>query len=269
MSIAEYLRGVRARLEPVALGLPYSGTRRVPGLRREEVAVLAGVSVDYYTRIEQGRETNPSAQIIEALARGLDLTGDEREHLFRLAGYQAPVSRRLDQVRPELARLLGQWRDQAAFVLTGTLDVMAPNSLARALFSGFTEQDNLARMVFLDPVGRTFYTDWDRAAESVVSVLRHNSTRLPAPCFDPFIREMSEASERFERLWKNQHVRGKTHAVKRLHHPEAGDLSLEYHALEVPGSDAWQVVIYVAEPGTTSAEAFALLHACAPAPRLS
>lgn len=263
MSLGEYLRSVRSRLDPVMLGLPSTGARRVPGLRREEVAVLTGLSADYYTRLEQQREKNPSAQVIEALARGLDLRGDERDHLFRLAGFQEPVSAIRENVRPELARLLGRWQDQAAFVITGTLDVLAPNALARALFDGFAAQDNLARMLFLDPAARSFYADWDRAAESVVATLRHNSTRLPAFAMDPFVQDMSEASEEFRALWVQQRVQGKIHETKRFRHRQVGDLALGYQALDVPDSACWQVILYDAEPGTASAEAFALLRASA------
>lgn len=263
MSLGEHLRSIRSRLDPTELGLPGTGARRVTGLRREEVAVLAGMSADYYTRLEQGREENPSVQIIEALARGLGLDQDEQDHLFRLAGFQAPVRAVREQVRPELARLLGRWHDQAAFVLTGTLDVLAPNALARALFDDFSMRDNLARMVFLDPVARTFYADWNRAAESVVAALRHRSTSLSATAMEDVVQEMVEASEEFRRLWGQQRVRGKTHAVKRFHHRQVGALELGFQALDVPGSPGWQVIVYDAEPGTASAQAFALLQAYA------
>ena len=259
MSLGEYLRTVRTRLTPAPLGLPSTGARRVPGLRREEVAVLTGVSADYYTRLEQGRETNPSMQIVEALARGLDLAGDERDHLFRLAGYQAPVSSGPQVVRPELARLLGRWPDQAAFVITGTLDVLAPNLLAQTLFDDFDSMDNLARMVFLDPVARSFYADWDRAAENVVATLRHNSTRVPAEVMDPFIDELTASSAPFRTLWAKQQVRGKTHEVKHFWHRQVGELRLAYQAFDVPGYASWQVICYEAEP--IAVEAFALLRA--------
>lgn len=259
MSIGQYLCSLQSRLMPESLSLPNAGARRVPGLRREEVAVLAGVSVDYYTRLEQGREKNPSVQIVEALCRGLDLSGAERDHLFRLAGYQPPELVVPNAVRPELARLLEQWPHQVAFVLTGTLDVLAPNALARALFADFTHQDNLARMVYLDTAARTFYTEWERAAESVVATLRHNTTRTPASIMDPFIRGLSAASAEFGRLWDEQLVRSKTHAVKRFRHRQIGELSLEYQAFDIPGATGWQIVIYDAEPGTASAEAVALL----------
>lgn len=261
MSLGEHLRSIRSRLDPAALGLPGTGARRVSGLRREEVAVLAGMSADYYTRLEQGREQNPSVQILEALARGLDLDGDEREHLFHLAGYRAPLRALRQEVRPELARLLGRWQDQAAFVLNGTLDVLAPNALARALFYDFSRQDNLARMVFLDPVARTFYADWECAAESVVADLRHRSRDLPAAVSDSVVQELGEASEEFRQLWAQQRVRGKTHAVKRFRHRGVGELTLAFQALDVPDSPGWQIIPYDAELGTASAEAFALLRA--------
>lgn len=260
MNIGEYLRSLRARLVPEALGLPGTGQRRVTGLRREEVAVLAGISVDYYRRIEQGRERNPSAQIIESLARGLNLSVDERQHLFRLAGYSPPVQASTDTVRPELARLLSRWHDQAAFVLTGSLDVLVPNILAQALFSPLPYANNLARAVFLDPAARTFYRDWDHVTQDTVAVLRHNSTLVPAATLDPFVEGLKRNSEHFRTLWSRQHVRGKTHAAKRMRHPEVGDLTLEFQAFDVPGAPGHQVIVYDAEPGTASAEAFSLLR---------
>lgn len=260
MEIGEYLRSLRARLVPEALGLPGTGQRRVTGLRREEIAVLAGISVDYYRRLEQGRERNPSVQIIESLARGLNLSTEERRHLFRLAGYSPPVLAAAEVVRPELARQLSRWPDQAAFVITGTLDVLVPNLLAQALLHPLTHADNLARAVFLDPAARTFYQDWEHVAQDTVAVLRHNSTLVPAAGFDPFVEELTRASDPFRTLWARQQVRGKTHAVKRMRHPEVGDLTLDFIALDVPGTPGHQVVFYNAEPGTPSAEALALLR---------
>ncbi|NDK31792.1 helix-turn-helix transcriptional regulator [Nesterenkonia haasae] len=265
MKIGDFLRSVRSRLSPEALGLPSSGQRRVAGLRREEVAVLAGISVDYYTRLEQGREQHPSHQIIESLARGLNLSGDEREHLFRLAGYSPPAGTAADKVKPELARQMGRWRDQAAFVLSGTLDILAPNPLAQALFHSFTEKDNLARMIFLDPAARTFYRQWDYAADSTVAALRHNSTRVPETIFTPVIRDLAEASDEFRLLWERQQVRGKTHAAKHLHHSGVGDLTLEYLAFDIPEAPGQQLIVYDAEPGTNSAQAFSMLQAYSPA----
>ncbi|MBO1751654.1 helix-turn-helix domain-containing protein [Actinotalea sp. BY-33] len=260
MTLGEFLQALRARLDPGALGLPRGGRRRVAGLRREEVAVLAGVSVDYYTRLEQGRERRPSAQVVEALARGLDLAEDERQHLFHLSGYAPPVGAPAHHVRPELARQLDRWPDQAAFVLDGTLEILAANALARALLSPLTASDNLARAVFQDPAGRTFYRDWEGAAHSTVAALRHNATRVPAAVLEPFVAELAASSEEFRALWAQQHVRGKSHAAKRLRHPVVGDLSLTYEALDVPGAPGQQVIIYDAEPGTPTAEAMALLR---------
>lgn len=260
MSIAEYLRGLRGRLDPQVLGLPYTGQRRVSGLRREEVAVLAGISVDYYRRLEQGRELNPSAQIIDALARGLDLAGDERKHLFQLAGYTPPLQAGPEQIRPELARLISRWHDQAAFVLSGTLDVLAPNALTKALFEPLGHCHNIAHTVFLNSASRTFYPNWDHVAEDTVAVLRHNSTLIPAAVLEPFVGDLAEQSQEFRTLWERQHVRGKTHAAKRMHHRDVGDLTLDYQALDIPGFPGHQVIIYDAEPGSSSADALALLR---------
>lgn len=260
MTIGEYLRDLRAHLHPADLGLPHAGRRRVPGLRREEVAVLAGISADYYRRLEQGRERSPSAQIIEALARGLDLPRGEREHLFRLAGYTPPQPQAPSRVQPELDRLLGRWSAQAAYVHTGTLDVLAPNPLARALLSPLPHCDNLARAVFLDSAARAFYPDWEHVAHNTVAVLRHNSTRVSSAIFDPFLDELQAASETFREMWARPAVCGKTHGAKRFHHPVVGPMTLQYQALDVPEEPGHQVIIYDAEPGSASAEAFDLLR---------
>ncbi len=270
MDVGEFLRSVRTRLTPESLGLPATGQRRVSGLRREEVAVLAGISVDYYTRIEQGREKHPSQQMVEALARGLDLSAHERDHLFRLAGFSPPILAAGNRVKPELARQIGRWRDQAAFVLNATLDILAPNTLARALFSTFENSDNMARMVFLDPIARDFYKNWDYAAHGVVAALRHNSTRTSQAAFTAFIDNLASRSHEFAELWQRQHVQGKTHAAKHLHHRDVGDLTLEYLAFDIPEHPGQQLIVYDAEPGTDSAQALALLHAYAkPASALS
>jgi transcriptional regulator with XRE-family HTH domain len=158
-SMAEFLAGRRAHVDPAVAGVPVHGHRRVAGLRREEVAVRAGVSVDYYTRLEQGREMHPSRQVLDALAAALMLEDDAREHLHRLGG-ALPVSRHPASsmgVSPELLRLLSELRDSPALVLDQTLDVLARNRLCDRLHDGFAIIDNSARMVFLDPAGRTFY----------------------------------------------------------------------------------------------------------------
>ncbi len=184
--LGEFLRARRAQRSPRDAGLPYAGKRRVAGLRREEVAVLAGVNVDYYTRLEQGRESHPSAQVLDALCRALDLDPDAREHLHRLAGTTpdggpAPVPR---TVSPELRQLMDGYTTTPAFVLDRNLDVLASNALADALFAPFDPADNLARMVFLDPVARQFYARWEWTAQATVANLRMaaGSTRTIPAC---------------------------------------------------------------------------------------
>lgn len=201
--LGEFLRSRRSGLEPAAVGLPSSGVRRVPGLRREEVAVLAGVSIDYLTRLEQGRERRPSVQILDALARGLDLDTDARRYLFALADLVAPARghRARTTVSPDLLRLLDSWPTTPAIILTPTLDVLARNSLARALYSGFTDDDNLLRMTFLDPEGRRFYVDWTRAAEASVANLRATSVTDPDdPGLLSLVEDLTDGSAEFAAL---------------------------------------------------------------------
>ncbi|MFE9841552.1 helix-turn-helix transcriptional regulator [Streptomyces goshikiensis] len=262
-ALGVFLRARRARLGPEDTGLPTTGRRRVPGLRREEVATLAGVSPDYYTRLEQGRERHPSQQVLEAVARALRLDGEAVAHLHRVA---TPAPRRtrpaprVEQVAPNLRRLLDSWSDTPAFVLGRTLDVLARNQLAGALFAGFTHADNLLRMTFLDPAAHHFHQDWDRAAEACVATLRR------AAGIDPddrrlteLVGELSVKSAGFRTLWARHEVRGKTREAKLLHHPEVGDLELHYETFTVNGAPTQQLVVYQAEPGSPSADALALL----------
>ncbi|MFE3994720.1 helix-turn-helix transcriptional regulator [Streptomyces goshikiensis] len=262
-ALGVFLRARRARLGPEDTGLPTTGRRRVPGLRREEVATLAGVSPDYYTRLEQGRERHPSQQVLEAVARALRLDGEAVAHLHRVA---TPTPRRtrpaprVERVAPNLRRLLDSWSDTPAFVLGHTLDVLARNQLADALFAGFTHADNLLRMTFLDPAAHHFHRDWDRAAEACVATLRR------AAGIDPddrrlteLVGELSVKSAGFRTLWARHEVRGKTREAKLFHHPEVGDLELHYETFTVNGAPTQQLVVYQAEPGSPSADALALL----------
>jgi transcriptional regulator with XRE-family HTH domain len=172
VSLGPFLRSRRAAVRPESVGVPVAGYRRVAGLRREEVALLAGVSVDYYTRLEQGRERHPSAQVLDALTRAFGLDDDGRQHLFRLAGL-APRSGAAGQtVDPDLLRLLDAWPANPSFVHNRTLDVLARNELGAALHSGFADAGNLVRMTFLAPGGREFFVDWDRAVHAGVANLR-------------------------------------------------------------------------------------------------
>lgn len=262
--LGEFLRARRAQRSPEDAGVVYSGRRKVAGLRREEVAVLAGVNADYYTRLEQGRESNPSPQVLDALCRALDLDADMREHLYRLARTAPETAPDAvpQTVSPELRQLMDGCTNTPAFVLNRTLDVLGGNALADALFSPFDPADNLARMTFLDPAGRHFFTRWDWTAQATVANLRS------AAGFDPndpglrrLVAELRDRSEEFRALWDSHQVRGKTREPKHLVHPDVGPLTLTYQAFDVRSAPGQQLIIYHAEPASPSAHALALLSA--------
>ncbi|MGP3941365.1 helix-turn-helix transcriptional regulator [Streptomyces sp. 6N106] len=260
--LGDFLRSSRSGLRPEEVGMASYGTRRVPGLRREEVAVLAGINADYYTRLEQGRERRPSPQVLDALSRALRLDDDARGHLYRLAGTvpDDPAVRVPDQVSPGLRQLMDGYPHTPAFMLNRTLDMLATNALADALYSPFHPADNLARMAFADPAGRTFYQDWDRAAQATVANLRQAAGYEPDnPRLHWLVDTLTENSADFARLWGSHTVRGKTQEAKRFLHPDVGPLTLSYQAFDVREAPGQQLVIYHAEPGTSSAEALHLL----------
>ncbi|MEV0263860.1 helix-turn-helix transcriptional regulator [Streptomyces sp. NPDC050617] len=261
--LGDFLRIRRAGLRPEDVGMASYGVRRVAGLRREEVAVLAGVNADYYTRLEQGRERNPSPQVVDALSRALRLDADARAHAYRLAG--AVPNDRLavhaaERVSPALRQLMDGYSNTPAFVMSRTLDLLAANALADALYAPFEPADNLARMIFLDPAGRSFYTDWDRAAHAAVANLREATGFDPDnPRLRELVRTLTEHSADFTRLWDTHTVRGKTQDAKRLLHPDVGPLALTYQAFDVREAPGQQLVIYHAEPGSPSAQSLDLL----------
>ncbi|WP_329154063.1 helix-turn-helix transcriptional regulator [Streptomyces sp. NBC_01456] len=260
--LGDFLRAHRARLLPGDVGLASYGRRRVAGLRREEVAVLAGMNADYYARLEQGRESSPSPQVLDAISGALRLDDATRDHLYRLAdtlpvGVQAHPQ---ETVSPTLRQLLDGYPHTPAFVLNPALDLLASNPLADALFSPFGPADNLARMIFLDPAGRRFYTQWHRAAEATVANLRQATGLVPRyPRLRALVRTLREASAEFATLWAAQTIQAKNGDAKELHHPEVGCLSLTYQSFDVRGAHAQQLVIYHAEPGSPSAQALTLL----------
>ncbi|MFI6742427.1 helix-turn-helix transcriptional regulator [Nonomuraea sp. NPDC050451] len=262
--LGDFLRARREALKPQDVGLPEHGRRRVPGLRREEVAMLAGVSSDYYMRLEQGRETSPSPQVIDAIAAALHLDDEAHDHLRRLT--RAPQERRSapaghDRVSPQLLQLIDSWPDTPAFILGPALDILAHNALAAALHSGFQRFDNLARMVFLDPAGRTFYQDWDKAANSCVAELRAAYGYDPdSPRINEVVDTLCAKSPEFAKLWARHEVQGKTQQAKNLAHPEVGALEIQFSAFTVNDAPHQQLVVYQAEPASATAAAFAELR---------
>ncbi|MFF4114977.1 helix-turn-helix transcriptional regulator [Streptomyces sp. NPDC001714] len=260
--LGEFLRARRAALRPQDVGMASHGVRRVAGLRREEVAVLAGVNVDYYTRLEQGRERHPSASVVDALGHALRLAPDARTHLHQLAG-TVPGNRfshPADRVSPALRRLMDGYPGAPAFVVNRTLDVLAGNALADALHSPFEQADNLARMVFLDPAGRQFYTRWSDTARTTVGHLRQAAGLGPDdPRLRALVHTLTEHSADFAHLWDTHAVHGKTQDTKHLLHPDVGPLTLTYQAFDVRDAPGQQLVVYQAEPGSPSAQALALL----------
>lgn len=268
--LGAFLRAQRAEAQPDPAVLAGSGYRRVPGLRREEVAVLAGLSADYYTRLEQGRERRPSEQVLDALARTFGLDADARAHLFRLANRRAPHAHPgADRtVSGDLTGLLDAWLTTPAYVINRTLDVLAENELAVALHSGLTETDNLARMTFLDPAGRDFYVDWERSAYSTTGHLRLAAGHDPEdPRLLALLEELTRRSATFRRLWSRNDVRGKTREPKQLRHPDVGILTLTYEAFDIRSDPGLQLIVHHAPAGSPSAEALALLGSLAARPK--
>ncbi|MEV6568435.1 helix-turn-helix transcriptional regulator [Streptomyces kronopolitis] len=266
--LGEFLRSRRARLKPQDVGLPHSGgRRRVPGLRREELAMLAGVSVAYYTRLEQGHARNASREVWEAIARVLRLDQTERDHLLRLAR-PGPSRRgapaRQPRVRRELVQLLEAMESVPAYLLGRGMDVLGWNRMARALLFDFAARSrrerNMARFVFLEPSSRDLFAEWEGKARETVGYLRLDAGRWPDDrVLSELVGELSMKSEEFRCLWAEQAVADKAHGTKRLHHPLVGDLSLAYETFQLPSDPSLYLVTYHAAPGSASAGALQLL----------
>ncbi|TQJ11175.1 helix-turn-helix protein [Kribbella jejuensis] len=260
--LSEFLKSRRARVQPEELGIKvYSGRRRVPGLRREELAQAAGVSADYYVRLEQGRTDNVSQEILDAVADVLKLSEDERKHLAVLAKPVRRKRRRTTQrIRPGVQRLLDSMTDVPAFVLGYRMDVLAWNDLAAAL-NGFGQQHrNVPRMVFLDPAMRDFYPDWEAVAEESVDYLRMYAGRHPDdPELAELVGELSIHSPEFREYWARHDVKDKTFGAKVLHHPVVGEIAVDYETLQLPGDPDQLLVTYTVEPGSPSEQALRLL----------
>jgi transcriptional regulator with XRE-family HTH domain len=268
----EFLASRRARIRPEDAGLPGGGGRRVPGLRREELAALAGVSVSWYTRLERGDAVGASDQVLNAIARTLQLDELERRHLFQLArGSQgsAPRPARRPAARPvrgTLQLVLDQMTDLPAVVQNDRSDVLAMNALARALYSGMltgsAAPHNHARYIHLDPGARSFYRDWEEMASSSAAMLHVAAAKDP---FDgdlsQLIGELATRSEDFRVRWASRDVHEHRAGVKRLHHEVVGDIDLVYETLALFGDPGLTLFVYVAEPGSPSADALRLLAA--------
>jgi len=266
--LSEFLRSRRARLKPEDVGLPHFGRhRRVPGLRREELAQLAGVSVAYYTRLEQGNGRNVSAEVLDAIARALRLTDAEHAHLTHLARpkqHKKKPSARPQQVRPALRQLLDALEGVPAYVSGRRAEILAWNRMAAAVFGDWGElppqERNWARLVFLSPAYRELYVDWESKAADMVSYLRMDAGCHPDdPKLSALVGELSVKSDEFRRLWATHDVKEKSHGVKRMRHPLVGELTLSYETFKLPDDAEQSLITYHAEPGSPSAEALQLL----------
>lgn len=257
-----FLRARRQSLTPEEVGLNPGGDRRVAGLRREEVAELAGVSEDYYRRLEQGRERHPSRQVLAALARALNLDAHASRHLFEIV---APTrhdaeGRSPKEISAGVRLLLENSLIAPALVVGPASDILALNFLASTLYSSFARVDNLAMMVFLDSAARDFYPNWERVARTSVANLRDASTKFPHESrVAEVIGELCMESPSFASLWANHEVRPRVEAEEVFHHPAAGDLRLKFEALSISGIPGQRIYVYTPLPNTPGAKAFAAL----------
>ncbi|NKY51944.1 helix-turn-helix transcriptional regulator [Nocardia vermiculata] len=277
--LSDFLRAARGRMTPERAGIVDGGRRRVDGLRREELAMLAGVSVDYYTRLEQGRSKSASPEVLEAIADALRLDESERAHLHRVAR-PAPARRRRaakpQRLHAATQSLLDTFETvrRPAFVLGRGLNVLGHNHLAARLIADFDnmppEERNQARFVFLDPHARELYADWEQVAADTAAMLRMDAGRHPEdPLLGRLVGALSIQSPEFRRLWARNHVHERSTGTKRYHHPLVGDLTVTYQAL-IPGDDPEQtLMVYGTKPGSPSAHALELLAGSPPRQQVS
>jgi transcriptional regulator with XRE-family HTH domain len=274
--IRAFLTTRRAKVSPEQAGLPvYGENRRVAGLRREEVAVLAGISVEYYTRLERGNVGSVSDSVLEGVAHALRLDEAERDHLHRVVHAVAtkrPARRNPSKkrVRPTIQRML-DLMPMPAYLRNGRFDILAANDLGRALYSPLyeqTDQPNSARFVFLDPAGPDFFVDFTQIQSDCVAFLRSEAGRDPYDKdLQDLIGELSTRSDRFRQLWAAHDVRYHRTGTKRFHHPLVGQMSLDYEAFELPGDEGQRLNVYTASPDSPAADALGLLASwTAPAP---
>lgn len=267
--LADFLRRARSQVDPSRAGLPADGrVRRVPGLRREEVALLAGVSTDYYTRLEQGRRITPSTGVVDSIARALDLDGAGRAHLGNLIGRRSATAPRraapVQRVRPGLYQFLDALDNQPALILGRRSDVLATNRMSRALFADFDHflprDRNYARWMFLGDEPRNLFLDWEMQARAAVESLRLEVGRDPDDrATRALVDDLIDQSDDFRQWWSQHRVYQRTHGSKRLRHPVVGDLTVEYETLTLPDDPEQTLFVYTTEPGTSSRQAINVL----------
>jgi len=267
--IREFLSSRRARITPEQAGLPaYGGNRRVPGLRREEVAMLAGVSVDYYVRLERGDLAGASESVLDSLASTLQLDDAERQYLFDLAREAGPARRRVTKpkasVRPAVQQVLEAIGDAPAWVRNGRHDILATNPMARALYSPVFDDPrrpvNTTRFAYLNPAARTFWRDYDKITNDAAAMLRLEAGRNPHDAeLIKLVGELSTQSELFRERWASRDVKFHRSGLKRLHHPVVGDLDLNFESMELPSEPGLVLNVYTAPADSASADALKLL----------
>jgi transcriptional regulator with XRE-family HTH domain len=271
--LGEFLTSRRARLSPQQAGIPdFGGRRRVPGLRREEVALIAGMSAEYYKRLERGNAVGVSETVIDGVSRALQLDDAEHAHLHDLvrtanAGthpQRRRPTRKTQQLHPSTQQTIDAMSTVPAFVQNGRLDAIAANRLGRALFPSLFEDArqpaNAARFVFLDPRAQTFYRDWEATTRQIVAILRAEAGRSPYDRqLSDLVGELSTRSDLFRRLWGAHDVREHRSGLKALHHPIVGDLDLTYQGMDLSSDRGLQLLVFSAEPGSSSQDALQLL----------
>ncbi|MEU7858360.1 helix-turn-helix transcriptional regulator [Nonomuraea sp. NPDC049141] len=273
--LGRFLRARRTQTSPEQVGLIIGmGLRRTPGLRREELATLSGISIDYYVRLERGKETRPSPSVIDALARALQLDDQEHQHLRELAARAAhyasepppPPSR---TVRPHLKLLLETMRPSPAYIVSRSMDFLAWNPGGLALYAGLDDwplkQRNLARYLFLHPASHDLFPDWDNQVRGCVARLRAQAGIAPdAPDLTSLVGELLLKSPDFAKLWERYDVTGRKHTHKTFHHPHVGTIKLSAQSMNLEGTPGQRLGVYVAEPGTPDHDAMLLLDMSAP-----
>jgi transcriptional regulator with XRE-family HTH domain len=259
-ALGEFLRARRELVTPADVGIEAGGFRRVPGLRREEVATLAGISADYYLRLEQGRDRNPSVQVLDAVARVLRLDETAAAHLIKLGGHLPARAPQNGPVPDSIVELINGWPNNPAYVMNKFTDILAVNPLAAALSPNVRVGGNILRTLFLDPREQELHRDWALMTEEAVAALRANvGPDLSDPRLVALVDEISAASELFRHLWSRHEVQPKRGRVHYFRHPVVGALTLHSNKMTVTGTDGVMVAVYHASPGTQDEEKLRVL----------